>query len=114
MDEVCELVVTAPDEAWMAEFTRSLVDRRLAACGHILTPIRAIYRWSGKVEDEQEVRVALHTRLTLVDRIVDEANQRHSYKVPCVIATPIVGGNPAYLRWVLDETDADAAGVVDS
>ena len=114
MDEVCELVVTAPDEAWLAEFTRSLVDRRLAACGHLLTPVRAIYRWDGKVEDDQEARVALHTRLSLVPCIVDEANQRHPYEVPCVIATPIVSGNPTYVRWILDETAADAAGEVSS
>lgn len=109
MDEVCELVITAPDESWLPEFTRSLVDQRLAACGH-LQPIRSIHRWAGRVEDERETRVALHTRLSLVDRIVNEANDRHPYEVPCVIAIPIVGGNAAYVRWILDQTDSFAAG----
>lgn len=113
MDDVCELIITAPDGGWLADFTRSLVDQRLAACGH-LVPIRSIYRWAGEVEDEHETRVAVHTRLSLVDRIVSEANDRHPYEVPCVIATPIVGGNPAYVRWILDQTDSAAAGEVGS
>ncbi|HWH99901.1 MAG TPA: hypothetical protein VNT27_06200 [Propionibacteriaceae bacterium] len=29
--------------------------------------------------------------------------------LPCVIATPLVNGHPAYLRWIIDETTlADA------
>jgi hypothetical protein len=33
--------------------------------------------------------------------------------VPCVVATPIVVGNPACLQWILDETRpvAPAAGM---
>ena len=30
--------------------------------------------------------------------------------VPCVIATPFVAGNPAYVRWVLDEATASVLG----
>ncbi|MFI7025338.1 divalent cation tolerance protein CutA [Micromonospora sp. NPDC049900] len=29
----------------------------------------------------------------------------HPYEVPCVIAVTVNEGNPAYLRWVLDETE---------
>lgn len=58
--------------------------------------------------------MALHTRLSLVDPIVDEANAPHPYEVPCVVATPIVGGNPAHVRWILDQTDSAATGEVGS
>lgn len=66
--------------------------------------IRSIYRWQGRVEDEAEARVALHTRQSLVGVIVDRAHREHSYNVPCVIALPVVAGNPAYLDWVRAET----------
>jgi periplasmic divalent cation tolerance protein len=39
-----------------------------------------------------------------VPAIVERANREHSYDVPCVIALPVVAGNPAYVDWVLDET----------
>ena len=103
-DEVCEVVITGPSQEWLATFTRQLVDDRLAACGHIIPAIRSIYRWEGTVHDEPEARVALHTRRSLVSAIVDRANRDHPYDVPCVIALPIVDGNPAYVDWVLRET----------
>jgi periplasmic divalent cation tolerance protein len=103
-EEICEVVITGPSQEWVAAFTRQLVDDRLAACGHIIPVIRSIYRWEGTVHDEPEARVALHTRRSLVPAIVDRANRDHPYDVPCVIALPIVDGNPAYVDWVLRET----------
>jgi periplasmic divalent cation tolerance protein len=103
-DECCEVVVTAADPEWLAAYTRTLVEERLAACGHQVAAIRSVYRWEGAVHDEPEARVALHTRRSLVREIVARTAQLHPYDVPCVIALPLVGGNPAYLRWVTDET----------
>jgi periplasmic divalent cation tolerance protein len=106
-EECCEVVVTAGDPDWLAGFTRTLVEERLAACGHQVGAIRSVYRWQGAVHDEPEARVALHTRRSLVPAIVARADALHPYEVPCVIALPLVGGNPAYLRWVAEETRAD-------
>jgi periplasmic divalent cation tolerance protein len=103
-EEYCEVVVTAGDADWLAGFTRTLVEERLAACGHQLEAIRSVYRWQGEVHDEREARVALHTRRSLVPAIVARTEQLHTYEVPCVIALPLVGGNPAYLRWIAEET----------
>jgi periplasmic divalent cation tolerance protein len=102
--DICEVVITAADADWLAGFTRRLVEDRLAACGHQTPAIRSIYRWDGEVQDDPEARVALHTRLSLVDRIVERANAEHPYEVPCVIALPVIAGNPAYLDWVRAET----------
>jgi periplasmic divalent cation tolerance protein len=108
--EVCEVVVTAGDPEWLAGFTRDLVSDRLAACGQNIATIRSIYRWDGEIQDDTEARVALHTRASLVPAIVDRANRDHPYDVPCVIALPVVDGNPAYLEWVRTETrDPEAA-----
>ena len=103
-EQICEVVVTAADGEWLAGFTRRLVEDRLAACGHQTTTIRSIYRWEGAVHDEVEARVALHTRASLVERIVARADAEHPYDVPCVLALPVLGGNPAYLEWVLAMT----------
>jgi periplasmic divalent cation tolerance protein len=104
--DICEVVITADDAEWLAGFTRRLVEDRLAACGHQIALIRSIYRWEGTIHDEPEARVALHTRASLVPRIVERADAEHPYDVPCVIALPVVDGNPAYVAWVLKETSA--------
>jgi periplasmic divalent cation tolerance protein len=103
-EEYCEVVVTAEDADWLAGFTRTLVEEGLAACGHQVAAIRSVYRWQGEVHDEPEARVALHTRRSLVPAIVARTQQLHPYDVPCVIALPLVDGNPAYLRWIAEET----------
>jgi periplasmic divalent cation tolerance protein len=103
-EECCEVVVTAGDADWLTGFTRTLVEERLAACGHLLDPIRSVYRWAGAVHDEPEARVALHTRRSLVPVIVARTAELHPYDVPCVLALPVVDGNPAYLRWIVAET----------
>jgi periplasmic divalent cation tolerance protein len=103
-EECCEVVVTAADENWLAGFTRTLVEERLAACGHLIAPIRSIYRWEGAVNDETEARVALHTRRSLVPAVIERTQELHPYDIPCVIALSLTGGNPEYLRWVVGET----------
>jgi periplasmic divalent cation tolerance protein len=106
MTEICEVVITAGDAEWLAGFTRRLVEDRLAACGQQTASIRSIYRWQGEVHDEAEARVALHTRVELVPGIVERADAEHGYDVPCVIALPVVAANPAYARWVIQETSS--------
>ena len=103
-EECCEVVVTAADADWLAGLTRTLVEERLAACGHVISPIRSVYRWQGGVQDEPEARVALHTRRSLVPAVVQRTQELHPYDIPCVIAMSLTGGSPEYLRWIVDET----------
>jgi periplasmic divalent cation tolerance protein len=105
-EDVVEVVVTGPDAEWLAGYTRTLVGERLAACGHQLAAIRSVYRWEGRVHDDPEARVALHTRRSLVPAVVARTAELHPYDVPCVIALPLAGGSPDYLRWVVAETRA--------
>jgi periplasmic divalent cation tolerance protein len=102
--DICEVIITADSAEWLADFTRALVEDRLVACGHNIAAIRSIYRWDGEVHDDAEARVALHTRVELVSAIVERTNRDHPYDVPCVLALSVVGGNPAYIQWVLDQT----------
>ncbi|GAA1872121.1 divalent-cation tolerance protein CutA [Pseudonocardia tropica] len=102
--ELCEVVVTAPDPEWLYEFARSLVADRLASNAHNFEPVRSAYRWDGELRERTEGRVALHTRRSLVARIVERAEKDHPYMVPSVSARPIYDGNPRYLEWIAAET----------
>jgi periplasmic divalent cation tolerance protein len=103
-EECCEIVITDADPERLLALTRTLVEERLVACGQHVSPIRSVYRWEGAVHDETEARVALHTRRSLVDAVVARAVELHAYDVPCVVALPLVGGDPGYLRWIAQET----------
>ena len=110
-EECCEVVVTDADAERLTALTRTLVEERLVACGQHVAPIRSVFRWDGAVQEETEARVALHTRRSLVDAVVARVGELHGYDVPCVLALPVVGGNPAYLHWIVAETrEPDGAG----
>jgi periplasmic divalent cation tolerance protein len=108
-EPICEVIITADDEDWLIMFTRSLIEDGLAACGQQSAPIRSIYRWDGSIRDDREVRVALHTRASLLPAIIDRVRREHSYEVPCVLAIPVETGNPDYISWVIEETSEPAA-----
>jgi periplasmic divalent cation tolerance protein len=104
MNDLCEVVITAPDPEWLLAFTRKLVEDGLCASVHNFTPVRSIYRWRGEVHERTEGRASLHTGCGRVAEIVDRAKQEHPYEVPGISTRPIVGGNPDYLQWIAEET----------
>ena len=99
MEEIADVSITAESADWLADFTRSVVDDRLAACGNIVPNIRSIYRWEGAIEDDAEALVVLHTRQSLVPAIIDPASREHPYDTPQVLAVPVIDANPAYRDW---------------
>jgi periplasmic divalent cation tolerance protein len=90
------------DEA--VKLVRTLLDRRLIACGNILPGVRSIYRWEGKVADEQEVIVLLKTRAARIEALEMAFGELHPYKVPELLALPVSAGLHKYLEWIDDET----------
>ncbi|ODS31104.1 MAG: divalent cation tolerance protein [Candidatus Scalindua rubra] len=41
---------------------RALVEEKLVACSNIISPIRSIYRWQGKICDDKEALIILKTK----------------------------------------------------
>lgn len=108
-DDICEVVITAPDAEWLADFTRRLIADHLCAGSHQIERVRSIYPWHGDVYDTHEARVAVRTRIELVDAIIDRTRAEHPYEVPGIVALPIIAANPAYAQWIRDETASAVA-----
>jgi periplasmic divalent cation tolerance protein len=100
---ISEVTITAPDEQWLTTFVTDLVREHLCAAAHVDT-MRSTYWWSGEMRTHDEARAILHTRTTLVPLIVAATRTAHPYEVPCVAATVISHGNPAYMSWIVAET----------
>jgi periplasmic divalent cation tolerance protein len=90
------------DEA--ARFVRTLLDRRLIACGTLLPAARSLYRWEGKVADESEVVVLLKTRSAVLHALEKAFEELHPYKVPELLALSVTSGLERYVSWINDET----------
>ena len=75
-----------------------------AACVNVIAGMPPIYRWEGAVRNDRETGLMAKTRRDLVDDVVTRVKALHSYTCPCVVALPVVAGNPAFLDWIGAET----------
>jgi periplasmic divalent cation tolerance protein len=94
--------VASADEA--VTLIRTLLERRLIACGQIIPGVRSLYRWNGKIADESEVIVYLKTRAARMDSLEVAFAELHPYKVPELLALPVTAGLSKYLSWINSET----------
>jgi len=97
-------LTTLPADADAAEFGRTLVDERLAACVNLLPVMESVYRWEGKIEFEAERQLVIKTSRDRIGDLWDRVRELHPYEVPEFIVIPIMDGNEAYLRWIGDST----------
>ena len=83
---------------------RTVVEERLAACINILTPVRSIYRWQGKIESADEVAAIFKTHHWNSDALIERIAALHSYDVPCIVTWPVDKVLRSYADWVEDST----------
>ena len=105
-DEICAVLITAPDEQTALALARALVEARLAACVNLVPGVRSVYRWQGVVQDDGEILMIAKTRRARLVELQRRVHELHPYDVPEVIALPVGGGSEAYLGWIVSETPA--------
>lgn len=98
------VLTTLPIDADGPAFARGIVGERLAACVNLLPPMESIYRWEGAIEHESERQVVIKTSRERVVALWDRVRELHPYDVPEFLVLPVVDGNDAYLRWVVEST----------
>jgi periplasmic divalent cation tolerance protein len=102
-EEVSTVYVTFPDERTARNISRSLVERRLAACSNIFA-IGSVYWWNGEVEEGPEFASLLKVRSKDFQAVADAIRQMHPYEVPCIVRYDIAGGSEDYVRWIVEST----------
>jgi periplasmic divalent cation tolerance protein len=107
MQEVMLVLTNVPDEAVAHEMARTLVKCRVAACVNMLSAVRSVYQWQGRVEEAAEVTLLIKTTQARYAELEAAIIEAHPYDVPEIIAIPVAAGLPAYLSWVVSETKKD-------
>ncbi len=99
------MTATNKDEA--ERVGKALIEAKLAACVNIVDNMQSMFWWGGQVEKDSETVLMAKTRVGLVGRLNEKVAAVHSYETPCVVAVPIIDGNPEFLQWIRDETVDD-------
>ena len=97
------ILVTTSTEPEAHKIADRLLSRRKAACVNIIPRVGSSFWWQGKLDSAQESLLIIKTKASLLPEIVDLVKTEHSYKVPEIIALPIIGGNEDYLKWIDSE-----------
>lgn len=102
--KVLLVISNFPDRVSAESAAGVLVADHLAACVNVLAECTSIYRWEGKIEQAREVPLLIKTTRGVYPKLESALRELHPYELPEIIAVPVTAGLPAYLDWVMLET----------
>lgn len=103
MTRAVELHVSCPDEDTAARIARAALVARLASCANISAPVRSLFHWQGRIEEEREVFLAFKTRRACVDDLVALIREQHPYDLPAITWAGVEAETDT-AAWIRDET----------
>jgi len=105
MSDPIVVFVTCGSEEEGLKIAIALVQEHLAACVNLISPIRSVYRWEGKIWDEKEWLLIIKTQKDRFGELEKKVKSLHSYSVPEIISLPIEEGSSDYLDWIRASTE---------
>ena len=95
------VLVTCPTLALARKISRTVVQKRLAACVNVVrSPVESFYTWKGKLETSREYLLLIKTNTARLSQLEREVKRLHTYDVPEFIALTITGSSAEYLSWL--------------
>jgi len=104
MTELLLVMTSLPDQNAAKALAKRLIDAHLAACVQIQSGMQSIYRWEGRLCEEQEVVLVAKTTTEQWSAISAFIKQNHPYDVPEIIAQPITHSDTNYAQWLIANT----------
>ncbi|MBT2969076.1 MAG: divalent-cation tolerance protein CutA [gamma proteobacterium symbiont of Ctena orbiculata] len=94
------ILCTAPNRESALKLANSLVERDLAACVNLVSPVTSVYRWQGELEQSEEIQLLIKTTEKKYRDVEAALRAQHPYELPEIIAVPVEQGLDDYLDWV--------------
>ena len=100
------VLTSLPDMGVAKVMARSLIENNLAACVQITEGVQSIYRWEGKVCEEQEVLLSAKTTQAKWSEISAFRQSTHPYDLPEILAFSPEWYEKQYGNWVESEVNS--------
>ncbi len=94
------ILVSVGSEQQAITIAEELMDQDLVVCVNILPTMRSIYRFKGKIFDDEENILLIKTTEDVYDEVSDVICQMHTYEVPEIIGLKVEHCLPYFLKWV--------------
>lgn len=94
------ILCTCPTREAASAIATALLEERLAACVNQLPGVKSLYRWEGRVEDDDELMLLIKTTASQYPAVEAMIRSLHPYEVPEIIGIPLTIGSDAYFDWI--------------
>ncbi len=98
-------IVTVPNIEEGKKIAEILVKDKLAACVNIIQNVFSVYRWKGKIEEDNEHILLIKTIEPKADLLVQKIADIHPYTEPECIGIKIEKGSKTYLNWIWESVE---------
>ncbi len=94
------VMTTVGSEEQAVVIADALVNKKVAACVNIIPSIRSIYRFKGKVWDDEEYLLIIKSTQNNYSEIEKTITELHNYEIPEILSFPMEKGSRNFLNWI--------------
>jgi len=96
------VLTSAGSEQQALTIAEELIQLELAASINVLPTMRSVYRFKGKVFDDEENLLIIKTCAELFDEVANVITQLHTYEVPEIIGIEADKFKKNICDWIMD------------
>jgi len=91
---------STPTKEQAQEIANYLIEKRRVACVSIVPKTVSTYVFEEVVEESKESLMLIKSFDTHFETVCDDIKSLHSYRIPEIIAQPLLFVEPTYLQWM--------------
>ena len=102
-DKLLVVVTSLPNVEAATALAKALIESHLAACVQMNEGMYSVYRWEGRLCEEQEIVLSAKTMAHQWEEICTFIKESHPYDIPEILAFSPEQYEQQYAQWVSSE-----------
>lgn len=98
------VLCTFPDRQTARAICGEIISLHLAACANLIPTVESIYRWEGRVEQQDEALAIFKVAATSYPKLEQALLAKHPYDTPEIVGLSAEKVEKSYLAWALEES----------